>query len=344
MKLSEPLRPRYRHSACVWTVGDGSTRFTGVSRPALTHADTLRKIRLIANGRTGVAGVELHYPNEFSERNVKAIRSLLRNEGLACAMVTPNNHHFSVHRALSSAHREEREKAIARAKRVIDLAYALDTRIVVFWQGGEKYDDLTSIDLPKAIRWYADSVNAICRYDREQHDDRVVLAAEAKPNEPGRHMLFQTDSDFLALRPLLERPDKFKLNPETGHAELAGLDPVQALAFILAHDALGHYHINKQFGTKFDTDDQVDVDKTRLYILKLLIDAGFDGWVGHDIQPRHNYNAADAVGVIRESVANAKIMERLIASFNWNKLASLELSGEYLAAKQALDRELRRAS
>jgi len=37
-------------------------------------------------------------------------------------------------------------------------------------------------------------------------------------------------------------------------------------------------------------------------------------------------------------------MERLIASFNWNKLASLELSGEYLAAKQALDREPRRAS
>src|SRR6185436_16087889 len=115
------------------------------------------------------------------------------------------------------------------------------------------------------------------RYDETRHQGRVILAAEAKPNEPGRHMLFQTDSDFLALRPLLERPERFKLNPETGHAELAGLDPVQALAFILAQNALGHYHINQQFGTKFDTDDQVDVDKPRLYIIKLLMDAGFDG-------------------------------------------------------------------
>jgi len=338
------MKPMYRHSACVWTIGDGSTRFTGVSRPALSRADTIRKIRLIAKGKTGVEGVELHYPNEFSERNAKAIRGVLKGEGLACAMVTPNNHHFSVHRALSSARPAERAAAVARAKRVIDLAYALDTRIVVFWQGGEKYDDYTSIDLPAAIRWYADSVNEICRYDTTQRHDRITLAAEAKPNEPGRFMLFQTDSDFLALRPLLERPDKFKLNPETGHAELAGLDPVQALAFILAHDALGHYHINKQFGTKFDTDDQVDIDKARLYIVKLLTDAGFDGWVGHDIQPRHNYSAADAVGVIRESVANARALERLVAALDWKKLARMELDGEYLGAKIYLDRALRKAA
>lgn len=336
------MTPKYRHSACVWTIGDGSTRFTGVSRPGLSKADTIRKIKLIAKGRTGVEGVELHYPNEFSERNAKAIRTVLKGEGLACAMVTPNNHHFSVHRALSSAHPSERKAAVERAKRVIDLAYVLDTRVVVFWQGGEKYDDYTSIDLPAAIRWYADSVNAIIRYDLYEKENRVVLAAEAKPNEPGRFMLFQTDSDYLALRPLLEHPEKFKLNPETGHSELTGLDPVQSLAMILAHGALGHYHINKQFGTKFDTDDQVDVDKARLYILKLLMDSGFDGWVGHDIQPRHNYSERDNVRVIKESVDNSKAMERIIAATDWGKLARLELAGEYLDAKQYLDRQLRK--
>lgn len=339
--MSAP-KPAYRHSACVWTVGDGSSRFTGVSRPALTGADTVRKIRLIAKGRTGVDGVELHYPNELSPRNVKAIRSVLKSEGLVTAMVTPNNHHFSVHRGLSSARAAERNAGIERAKRVIDLAYALDTTIVVFWQGGEKYDDYTSIDLPAAIRWYAESVNAIIRYDLEQREGRIVLAAEAKPNEPGRYMLFQTDADFLALRGLLEHPEKFKLNPETGHAELVGLDPVQALAMILAHDALGHYHLNKQFGTKFDTDDQVDIDKTRLYLVKLLVESGFAGFVGHDIQPRHNYNAKDAVGVIRESVENTKAMERLVATVDWNRIARLELEGEYLEAKRYLDREMRR--
>ncbi len=335
------LKPAYRHSACVWTIGDGSTRFTGVSRPDLSGADTVRKIHLIGRGRTGVAGVELHYPNEINERNMKAVLRAIRSHGLVTAMVTPNNHHFAVHRGLSSARAAERRDAVARAKRTIDLAYAMDTRVVVFWQGGEKYDDYTSINLRSAIRWYADSVNEIIRYDVREKGDRVTLAAESKPNEPGRFMLFQTDSDFLALRGLLEHPEKFKLNPETGHAELAGLDPVQALAFILEADALGHYHLNKQFGTKFDTDDQVDVDKPRLYLVKLLIEAGFAGFVGHDIQPRHNYSAADAVGVIRESVENTRMMERLVASTNWNRIEAHELAGEYLEAKRYLDRQLR---
>ncbi len=337
------IRPKYRHSACVWTVGDGSTRFTGVSRPSLSSADTIRKIKLIANGRTGVEGVELHYPNEISDRTAKAIKQAIKSEGLVTAMVTPNHHHHSVHRGLSSAHKSERDAAVRRSEKTIDLAYLMETEVVVFWQGGEKYDDYTSINLPDAIKYYAESVNRIIRYDETAHSGRVTLAAEAKPNEPGRFMLFQTDSDFLALRPLLERPDKFKLNPETGHSELAGLDPVQSLAMILAHDALGHYHINKQFGTKFDTDDQVDVDKTRLYLIKLLMDHGFAGWVGHDIQPRHNYNAKDAVGVIRESVENTKILERIVSSANWKKLDQLELSGEYLEAKKTVDRWLRSA-
>lgn len=336
------LKPAYRHSACTWTVGDGSTRFTGVSRPELSRADTIRKIRLIAKGRTGVEGIELHYPNEISDRNAKAIKKVIADCGLVTAMVTPNNHHFSVHRGLSSAHPAERRAGIERAKRVIDLAYTMDTTVVVFWQGGEKYDDYTSINLPAAIRWYADSVNEILRYDLDEREGRIVIAAEAKPNEPGRFMLFQTDSDFLALRGLLEHPEKFKLNPETGHAELAGLDPVQALAMILAHGALGHYHLNKQFGTKFDTDDQVDIDKTRLYLVKLLMDSGFDGFVGHDIQPRHNYNAKDAVGVIRESVENTKAMERMVASVDWGHLEGLELAGEYLEAKRYLDRQMRK--
>lgn len=336
------VKPRYRHSACVWTIGDGSSRFTGVSRPELTSAGTVSKVKLIARGKTGVEGVEFHYPNEINEGNARVVKKVLKDAGLVTAMVTPNLHHFTVHRGLSSARESERRNAIGRAKRTIDMAYVMETQVVVFWQGGEKYDDYTSINLRDAIRWYADSVNEIIRYDRFEKQDQVVLAAEAKPNEPGRYMLFQTDTDYLALRKLLEYPEKFKLNPETGHSELTGLDPVQSLVHILLHDALGHYHINKQFGTKFDTDDQVDVDKTRLFIVKELVQAGFSGFVGHDIQPRHNYSPEDAVRVIKESVANTKILERLVAAVDWKRVERLEVEGEYLEAKMYLERQLKK--
>ncbi|MBI2195128.1 MAG: TIM barrel protein [Planctomycetes bacterium] len=341
--MANDRKPKYKHSACVWTLGDGSSRFTGVSRPALTGADTVKKVKLILAGNTGVSGFEFHYPNEINEKNFKAIRTLLAGHGKETAMLTPNNHHHSTHRGLSSAHASERKAAIERAKRTIDLAYEMGTTVIVFWQGGEKYDDYSSIHFQDAIRHYADSVNQIIRYDKEQKGDRCVLAAEAKPNEPGRYMLFQTDSDYLAFRSLVAYPEKFKLNPETGHSELTGLDPVQSLAWIIACDGLAHYHINKQHGTKFDTDDQVDVDKTRLFIIRELIQSGYRGYVGHDIQPRHNYTAEDNVKVIRESVRNARTLEKLVSAINWKLLSRLEQEGEYLEAKVYLDKMLKRS-
>lgn len=339
--MVKDLKPKFKHSACVWSIGDGSSRFTGVSRGSLSGAGTLKKVKLILGGNTGVSGFEFHYPNEIHEGNYKPIRRLLGDHGMKTAMLTPNNHHHSTHRGLSSARASERRGAIERAKRTIDLAYEMDTTVIVFWQGGEKYDDYSSINFQEAIRHYADSVNQIIRYDKEKKEDKCVLAAESKPNEPGRYMLFQADSDFLAFRSLVEYPEKFKLNPETGHSELTGLDPVQSLAWIIACDGLAHYHINKQHGTKFDTDDQVDIDKTRLYIIRELIQSGFGGFVGHDIQPRHNYSAEDNVRVIKESVQNARILERLVAAIDWNRIARFEQEGEYLKAKIYLDKQLR---
>ena len=340
-KKAASTQKKLKYAACVWTVGDGATRFTGASRTSLGAADTVRKVKLIIEGKTGIKGFEFHYPNEISEENCREIKKLLDASGTKTAMVTPNNHHHSVHRGLSSVHKSERKGAIERAKRTIDMAYEMGAKVVVFWQGGEKYDDYTSINFQEAIRNYVDSVNEIIRYDKEEKGDKVTLAGEAKPNEPGRHMLLQTDSDFLVMRSMLEYPDKFKLNPETGHSMMVGLDPVQSVAWALATDGLAHYHINKQYGIKFDTDDQADVDKTGLYIIKELVDAGFDGYVGHDIQPRHNYNAVDNIRVIKESVDNCKKLEKAVAATNWQKVAEMEKAGEYLDAKMYLDKVLK---
>jgi len=335
------LKPKYRHAACVWTIGDGSSRFSGPSRPSLANASTISKVRLVIKGKTGIKGFEFHYPNEIDEGNCKKLKRILDDNGMKTAMVTPNNHHHSVHRGLSSANRKERKACIERAKRTIDIAYEMGATVVVFWQGGEKYDDYTSIDFQEAIRYYVESANEIIRYDKEERDDKVVLAGEAKPNEPGRYMLLQTDSDFLTMRGMLEYPEKFKLNPETGHSEMIGLDPVQSLAWIMANDALAHYHINTQHGCKFDTDDQVNIDKTRLYLVKELITAGFSGFVGHDIQPRHNYSAEDNVRVIKDSVANCKKLEKLVAAIKWDKVSEMETAGQYLDAKNYVDKMLR---
>lgn len=337
------IKPKYKHAACVWTINDGSSRFSGPSRPSLSSVDTVKKVRMVIDGKTGVKGFEFHYPNEINEDNCKKLKEILDDHGMKTAMVTPNNHHHSIHRGLSSANPKEREAGIERAKRTIDMAYVMGTKVVVFWQGGEKYDDHTSIDFQEAIRYYVESANEIIRYDKEEKGDKVVLAGEAKPNEPGRHMLLQTDADFLVMRSMLEYPEKFGVNPETGHSEMIGLDPVQSLAWALANNALYHYHINTQHGLKFDTDDQVNIDKTRLYLVKELMMAGFSGFVGHDIQPRHNYSAEDNIRVIKDSVQNCKKLESVVAAIKWDQVNAMERAGQYLDAKNYVDKMLRSA-
>jgi hypothetical protein len=68
---------------------------------------------------------------------------------------------------------------------------------------------------------------------------------------------------------------------------------------------------------------------------------GFSGFVGHDIQPRHNYTAEDNIRVIKDSVANCRKLEQLVAAINWDKVGAMERAGQYLDAKNYVDGLLR---
>lgn len=328
-----------RQSACVWTMGNGETRFTGVSRPELTGITTLKKVQLIHAACPEIEGFEFHYPNEIDQANCGEIRKYLDGEGLATAMVTPNHHHHSVHRALSSAHAGERAAALERGKHTIDMAYTMGATTgplsVVLWQGAEHYEP-GAITYRDALNWYREGINALLAYDAEQHQSRVVFGAEAKPNEPGTHNLFQCDDSFLAFRGTVNEPARFKLNPETGHAEMVGLDPVQTLAFAIEQGALGHYHINTQRGIKFDTDHPVELDITRLMIVRELMMSGLDVWVGHDIQARTNYSAADNAAVVAYSVGNFNILAQLVTQIEWDAVSKAEGAGRYLDVERYL--------
>ena len=340
--------PKYEHSACLWSINDGQNRFGGVTRPEYTNITTKQRIKLIAEADTGAAGIEFHFPTEVdldnnSQNYVGIIKNTLHDYGMKAALVAPNQHHHSKHRALSSQHREERESAIERAVKSILVARELNSEVVVLWNGAESYDHPSSINLNDAIKRYAESVNIIFERGDKLSDGKYILAGEAKPNEPGRHMLLQTDSDFILLREIIDRKytHKFKLNPEIGHSQMVGLDPSQSLAWILSLNALGHFHFNQQHGVKFDTDDPVEINPTSFTITQNLIDSGYDKFAGHDIQPRHNYSGEDNLKMIKESIGAVQAMETVIERYGVDDIGtSLERAreeGRYLDAKMILE-------
>ena len=83
--------------------------------------------------------------------------------------------------------------------------------------------------------------------------------------------------------------DRVKGLIETAHAQLAGLDPSDEMAFALAHDKLASVHLNDQNGLKFDQDKSFgSVDLRRAFNQVRILDKhdyGQNGeFVGLDVK------------------------------------------------------------
>ena len=80
------------------------------------------------------------------------------------------------------------------------------------------------------------------------------VAVEPKPNEPMDIAYIPTMGHALALAAQTSAPERVGALMETAHAQLAGLDPADELAFALALDRLWSVHLNDQNGLKYDQD------------------------------------------------------------------------------------------
>ncbi|MCG8585747.1 MAG: hypothetical protein MI757_13660, partial [Pirellulales bacterium] len=72
-------------------------------------------------------------------------------------------------------------------------------------------------------------------------------------------------------------PSRVKGLIETAHAQLAGLDPSDEMAFALAHNKLGSVHLNDQNGLKYDQDKNFGSSNLRAAFnqVRVLDDNGY---------------------------------------------------------------------
>jgi len=280
---------QYRFSFGPWNIHEGADPFGPPVRPVRSFVE-----KLDIAVKLGFEGIQFHdddvvpadMPASQLEKGVGEVRKMLEDRGLTAEFVAPRlwEDARTSDGPVTSNRREEREYALERSKRAVDIARMIGTKDMVWWPAREGSYIRESKDARDSFSHMLDYANALLEYDRE-----IRLLGEAKPNEPMDLMYLPTTGHFLAFSYQTVDPSRCGVLIETAHAILAGLDPSDEMAYALWHKKLWSVHLNDQNGLKYDQDKTFgSVDLRRAFNqVRVLEQAGYgrDGeWVGLDVK------------------------------------------------------------
>lgn len=246
----------YRFSVGPWNLSEGRDPYGPETRPTIPLRDKIQSIR-----EGGFDAIMFHDDDIVPDIDSKAtsqimneareVRKMVEGEGLAVEMVAPRLW-FSPHTidgGFTSNSATEREYAITRSLQSIDMAAEMGVDLLVLWLAREGTYLRESKVAGNSLRLLVNAVNKML-----QHDPKIRIAIEPKPNEPVDVAYLPTPGHVLAFSHLTEAPTRVGCVIETAHCILAGLDPVDEIEFALAQDKLWSLHLNDQNGLKFDQD------------------------------------------------------------------------------------------
>lgn len=243
----------------LWTVGwPAADPFGDATRPVLDPWEYAEKL-----AELGAWGITFHDNDVFGfgaddatrASRVQHLKQAADAAGLVIEMVTTNTFTHPVFKdgGLTANDRAVRRFGLRKILRNVDLAAELGATTFVMWGGREGAEYDSSKDLYAAHARYAEGLDTVAGYIKEQgYDLRIGL--EPKPNEPRGDIFLPTVGHALALIATLEHGDIVGLNPETGHEQMANLNYTHGLAQALHSEKLFHIDLNGQKGLKYDQD------------------------------------------------------------------------------------------
>lgn len=281
----------FRFTFGPWNIHEGADPFGPTVRSSVafgTKLDLYRKL--------GFDGVQLHDDdavpdlNDLSAEQIVAAASELKKQlddhGLVAEFVAPRlwEDPRTIDGGFTNNDPANRAYAMDRAKKTIDIARALGTKLIVLWFAREGTYFREAKDSRTATLQIAEALTRMLDYDPE-----IKIAIEPKPNEPMDVNYIPTAGHAIALGALTSDPARVGVNIESAHAILAGLDPSDEMGFALAHGKLWSVHLNDQNGLKFDEDKSfASVDIRRAFNQVRVLDRhdyGKNGeWVGLDVK------------------------------------------------------------
>jgi len=176
-------QPEHKFTFGLWTVGNpGRDPFGEPVRPVLSPVDL---VHLLAE--VGAYGVNFHDDDLIpidatpAERDaiVRGFKKALEATGLKVPMATTNLFGDPAFKdgAFTANERAIRRFALAKVMRNLDLAADLGARTYIFWGGREGAESGAAKDIRAALDRYAEGLNLLCEYVREQGYDIARMAA-----------------------------------------------------------------------------------------------------------------------------------------------------------------------
>ena len=217
----------------------------------------------------------------------------------------------------------DREFAMWRAYRSIDIARELGTDLIVLWLAREGTLCAESKSPVWATRQLVEAINKMLAYDKG-----IRVCIEPKPNEPIDRSICGTMGHVMAVSAATIDPKRVGGNLESAHAILAGLDPANEIGFAMAFGKLFTVHLNDQNGIRYDQDKSFGVENLRAAFnqVKVLVenDYGSHGeYVGLDVKAMRTTSDEDSYEHLKNSLDVFKALEEKVARYDYgyaNKL------------------------
>jgi len=337
------------HSICRWTFNPGKGGFVPADvRPSwksdrFSSVDFIKLVSEKIKPRLPeniILGVEFHYDTEINEENVDEVVDIMKENNIYLGLITPGAHSHFAYGGIASLDPEERKKAEEFGIKTVDITYEKMESVFlkdkeptfVLWNGSWGYD-IANPFIKKMYENLKESIANLCKYE-EKKGGKLYFAIEPKPNEGHPAMLIPTVASAILLWKRLKEEygikiEKKGVNKEFGHSEMIGLDHIYDTVEEIDNKMLIHMHINSQGYNdgiilggpgKFDIDHGARINGMNIVIAKLIQDAGFNRWKGHDMQARPYDNEEKAIERVIRSILSWEACEIVSKKLDGNEI------------------------
>ena len=314
---------KFKFTACPWNVHTGADSYGPETRKAISLEEKFKKY-----AELGFSAVQFHDDdavpdmNNMTEAQIKeyarGVKKLLDKYGLAAEFVAPRlwMDPHTQDGGFTSNRKEDRDFALWRALRSIDIANELGCDMIVLWLAREGTLCAESKSAVTATRQLVEAINVMLAYD--QH---IRVCIEPKPNEPIDRSFCGTMGHVMAVSAATIDPKRVGGNLESAHAILAGLDPANEIGFALAFDKLFTVHLNDQNGIRFDQDKSFGVENLRQAFnqVKILVENKYweKGYVGLDVKAMRTTSDEDSYEHLKNSLEVFKALEEKVDRYDY---------------------------
>lgn len=315
---------KFKFSVGPWNVHEGADAYGPATRKPIAMEEKFKRFKEI-----GFDAVQFHDDevvpnlNDLSDAEIKIearkVKALLDKYDLKAEFVAPRlwMDKRTIDGGFMSTKESDREYALWRACRAIDIAKELGTDLLVLWLAREGTLCAESKSPVWATKMLVEAINKMLEYDKT-----IRVCIEPKPNEPIDRSICGTMGHVMAISAATIDPKRVGGNLESAHAILAGLDPAHEIGFALAFDKLFTVHLNDQNSIKYDQDKSFGVENLRAAFnqVKVLLENGYGNkgeYVGLDVKAMRTTVDEDSFKHLENSLKIFKMLEEKAEKFDY---------------------------